>query len=55
MYNWLKTLNLLPHKIDSLTKNDIKANIKPISYLYIVEGKDLFEMFYQISLFKSVL
>ena len=44
--NWLKTLNLIADNSDSLTKNEIKANIKRLSHLYIVDNKDLFEIFY---------
>ena len=45
VYNWLKTLNLIPDNIDSLTKNIPKANAKRISHLYIVDNTDIFEMF----------
>ena len=34
--------------MDSLSKNDPKVITKRISQLYIVDNKDLFEMFYWV-------
>ena len=46
VYNWLKTLNLIPDNINGLMQNELKADIQRMSHLYIVDNKDLFEMFY---------
>ena len=46
VYNWLRTLDLIPDNIDPIGTIELEANIKRVSYLYLVNNKDLFEMFY---------
>lgn len=45
-YNWLKTLDLIPSQIETLSETQLKKHLNLINELYIVDNKDLFSLYY---------
>ena len=45
-YNWLLDFDLIPENLDVLTKNQIKLYIKDILSVYIMNNRDLMEIFF---------
>ena len=47
-YNWLKSCDLMPEKVESLTNTQVKNHLRQIMELFIPNNKELFELFYVI-------
>ena len=45
-YNWLKMMNLIPEDIKSYSKQRVKLHLDKIKNNYILDGKELFDLFY---------
>ena len=45
-YNWLLDFDLIPENLGDLTKNQIKVYIKDILSVYIMNNRDLMEIFF---------
>ena len=45
-YNWLKLMSLIPEDIKRYSKHKIKMHLDKIRINYILDGKELFDMFY---------
>ena len=47
-YNWLKSCDLMPQKVETLTNAQVKNHLRQIMELFIPNNKELFELFYVI-------
>ena len=45
-YNWLKTCDLMPQKVESLTNAQMKYHLRQIMEVFILNNEELFELFY---------
>ena len=45
-YNWLLYFDLIPENLEDLTKNQVKMCIKDALSVYIMNNRDLMEIFF---------
>ena len=45
-YNWLLDFDLIPENLENLTKNQVKMHIKDVLSVYIMNKRDLMEIFF---------